>query len=53
MGTPRCEIGFSLLPGGKRAVLVSALDNLLKGAASQALQNFNRMSGFPEAEGLQ
>ena len=53
VGTPRCEIGFALLPGGKRAVLVSALDNLLKGAASQALQNFNRMCGFPEAEGLQ
>ena len=45
--------GFVLLPGGRRAVLVCAIDNLLKGAASQAVQNFNRMSGFEETEGLQ
>ncbi|HKC24587.1 MAG TPA: N-acetyl-gamma-glutamyl-phosphate reductase [Thermoanaerobaculia bacterium] len=53
VGTPRAEIGFVLLPGGRRAVLVSAIDNLLKGAASQAVQNFNRMSDFEETEGLQ
>ena len=52
VGTPRADIGFSVLPGGKRAVLVCVLDNLLKGAASQAVQNFNRMAGFPEEEGL-
>ena len=46
------EIGFTLLQGGRRAVIVSVIDNLLKGAASQAVQNFNRMYGFPEAEGL-
>ena len=34
VGTPRAEIGFALLPGGRRGVLVSAIDNLLKGAAS-------------------
>jgi N-acetyl-gamma-glutamyl-phosphate reductase len=53
VGTPRAEIGSVLLAGGRRAVLVSAIDNLLKGAASQAVQNFNRMSGFDETEGLQ
>jgi N-acetyl-gamma-glutamyl-phosphate reductase len=52
VGTPRTEIGFALLPGGRRAVVVCVLDNLLKGAASQAVQNFNRMAGFPGEEGL-
>jgi N-acetyl-gamma-glutamyl-phosphate reductase len=53
VNTPRCEIGYQLLNGGKRAVIVSVIDNLLKGAASQAVQNFNRMFGFAETEGLQ
>jgi len=53
VNTPRCEIGFHLLQCGKRAVIVSVIDNLLKGAASQAVQNFNRMFGFAETEGLQ
>ena len=52
VGTPRAEIGFALLPGGRRGVLVSVIDNLLKGAASQAVQNMNRVFGFPETEGL-
>ncbi len=52
VNTPRAEIGFQLLHGGRRAVIVSVLDNLLKGAASQAVQNFNRMCGFPETEAL-
>lgn len=52
VNTPRCDIGFSLLHGGRRAVVVSVIDNLLKGAASQAVQNFNRMCGFEETEGL-
>jgi len=52
VNTPRAEIGFQLLQGGKRAVLVSVIDNLLKGAASQAVQNFNRMFGYPDTEGL-
>jgi N-acetyl-gamma-glutamyl-phosphate reductase len=51
VGTPRCEIGFALLPGG-RGVIVSAIDNLLKGAASQAVQNMNRVFGLAETEGL-
>jgi N-acetyl-gamma-glutamyl-phosphate reductase len=52
VGTPRAAIGFALLPGARRAVVVSVLDNLLKGAASQALQNYNLMFGFAEDEGL-
>jgi len=52
VGTPRAEIGFSLLDDGRRAVIVSVIDNLLKGAASQALQNFNRIFALDEREGL-
>jgi len=52
VGTPRAEIGFAVVAGGRRGVLVCVLDNLLKGAASQAVQNFNRMAGFSEEEGL-
>ena len=51
--TNYCDIGFSLSPDGKRAVLVSCLDNLLKGAAGQAVQNMNLMFGLNEREGLQ
>jgi N-acetyl-gamma-glutamyl-phosphate reductase len=50
--TPRAAIGFVPKGGGRRAVLVSVIDNLLKGAASQAIQNFNRVFSFPETEGL-
>lgn len=53
VNTPYAEIGFTLLQGGKRAVIVSVIDNLMKGAASQAVQNFNRMYGYDEREGLQ
>ncbi len=52
-GTPRASIGFTLLAGGRRAVVVSALDNLLKGAASQAVQNFNAVFGLGETLGLE
>jgi N-acetyl-gamma-glutamyl-phosphate reductase len=52
VNTPRAEIGFQLLQGGRRAVIVSVIDNLLKGAASQAVQNFNRMCDFAETEAL-
>ncbi len=53
LNTNYCDIGFSLSPDGKRAVLVSCLDNLLKGAAGQAIQNMNLMFGWDEREGLQ
>jgi N-acetyl-gamma-glutamyl-phosphate reductase len=52
VGTPRAAIGFSVLPGGRRAVVVSVIDNLLKGAASQAVQNYNLMFGLDEGMGL-
>jgi N-acetyl-gamma-glutamyl-phosphate reductase len=50
--TSYCDIGFELAKDGKRLVLVSCLDNLLKGAASQAVQNMNLMYGWKEEEGL-
>lgn len=53
LNTNFCDIGFSLSPDGKRAVVVSCIDNLLKGAAGQAVQNMNLMFGFDEKEGLQ
>ncbi len=45
-----CDISFHL--SGNKLILVSAIDNLIKGAAGQALQNFNIMFGFDEKEGL-
>jgi len=47
-----CDIGFALDPAGERLVVVSCLDNLGKGAAGQAVQNFNGMRGYPETAGL-
>ena len=44
--------GFNLSSDGKRLVVVSCLDNLMKGAAGQAGQNMNVMWGFGEEEGL-
>lgn len=51
--TSYCDIGFQLDKDGRRCILVSCLDNLLKGAASQAVQNLNLMCGWNEAEGLE
>jgi N-acetyl-gamma-glutamyl-phosphate reductase len=51
--TNYCDLGFCLAPDGRRLILVSCLDNLLKGAAGQAVQNMNLMYGWDEAEGLQ
>jgi len=50
--TNYCDLGFNLSPDGGRLVLVSCLDNLLKGAAGQAVQNMNVMYGWGEREGL-
>lgn len=50
--TNYCDVGFELAKDGKRLVLVSCLDNLLKGASGQAVQNMNLMCGWSEAEGL-
>jgi N-acetyl-gamma-glutamyl-phosphate reductase len=51
--TNYCDLGFCLAPDGQRLILVSCLDNLLKGAAGQAVQNMNWMYGWDEREGLQ
>ena len=51
--TSYADIGFQLSADGRRAVIVSCLDNLLKGASSQAVQNFNIMHGWDESEGLE
>jgi N-acetyl-gamma-glutamyl-phosphate reductase len=47
-----CDLGFALAKDGKRLLLISCLDNLLKGAAGQAVQNMNVMYGWNEEEGL-
>jgi len=47
-----CDLGFALRTDGKRLIVVSCLDNLLKGAAGQAVQNMNLMCGWKEEEGL-
>jgi N-acetyl-gamma-glutamyl-phosphate reductase len=52
VNTNYSDIGFHLADDGRRCVIVSCLDNLLKGAAGQAVQNLNLMFGFREAEGL-
>jgi N-acetyl-gamma-glutamyl-phosphate reductase len=44
--------GFAVASGGKRAVVVATLDNLLKGAATQAMQNLNFAFGFDEFAGI-
>jgi N-acetyl-gamma-glutamyl-phosphate reductase len=47
-----CDLGFCLADDHRRLVLVSCVDNLLKGAAGQAVQNLNLMYGWQEDEGL-
>jgi N-acetyl-gamma-glutamyl-phosphate reductase len=47
-----CDLGFALAEDGKKLIVVSCLDNLLKGAAGQAVQNMNLICGWKEEEGL-
>jgi N-acetyl-gamma-glutamyl-phosphate reductase len=47
-----CDIGVTFDPATGRGVVVSAIDNLVKGAAGQAVQNMNLILGLPETEGL-
>ncbi|MGC8615462.1 MAG: N-acetyl-gamma-glutamyl-phosphate reductase [Desulfurella sp.] len=51
-GTNFCDISFALDKDNNRLIIVSVIDNLLKGASSQALQNMNIMFGLKEEEGL-
>ena len=53
LNTNYCDLGFCLAEDGRRLVLISCIDNLLKGAAGQAVQNMNLMYGWGEEEGLQ
>lgn len=50
--TSFCDLGFELASDGQRLIIVSCLDNLLKGASGQAVQNLNLMCGWKEQEGL-
>ena len=52
-GTNLCRIGCTDDPQGGRLVVVSVIDNLVKGASGQALQNMNLMLGLPETAGLE
>ncbi|MDH4064685.1 MAG: N-acetyl-gamma-glutamyl-phosphate reductase [Acidobacteriota bacterium] len=47
-----CDVGWTVDEADGRVFVVSAIDNLVKGAAGQAIQNFNIMCGFDEAAGL-
>ncbi len=52
LNSNRCRIGITVDKRSGRAIIVSAIDNLSKGAASQAVQNMNIMCGFDETAGL-
>jgi LysW-gamma-L-alpha-aminoadipyl-6-phosphate/LysW-L-glutamyl-5-phosphate reductase len=52
-GSNFCDIGFATDPHAQRVVALAALDNLMKGAAGNAVQCFNIRRGFPETTGLE
>ena len=52
-GSNYVDIGFKLDPRTNRIVMMGAIDNLVKGAAGQAVQNMNLLFGLPESEGLE
>ncbi len=51
-GTNRCLVGIEVNPITGRAIIVSVIDNLVKGASGQAVQNMNIMFGLDETQGL-
>ena len=51
-GTNFVDLAVTAAPSGKDAIVITAMDNLVKGAAGCALQNMNLMLGLPETEGL-
>lgn len=51
-GSNFCDIGFEVENDSDRIVVISAIDNLVKGASGQAIQNMNLMFGLPETAGL-
>ena len=52
-GSKFVDLGFKIEPRTNRLIMMGALDNLVKGAAGQAVQNMNLLFGLPENEGLQ
>ncbi len=52
-GSNYADIGFKIDPRTKRIIMMGAIDNLVKGAAGQAVQNMNLMFGLKESEGLE
>ena len=52
-GSNYCDVGFERDPTSNRLVVIAALDNLMKGAAGQAVQAFNIARGLPETTGLE
>ncbi len=52
-GSNYVDINFKIDPRTKRIIMMGAIDNLVKGAAGQAVQNMNLMFGLPESEGLE
>jgi N-acetyl-gamma-glutamyl-phosphate reductase len=52
-GSNFCDIGVTLDSRTNRVIVVSAIDNLVKGASGQAIQNMNLICGFPETMGLE
>ncbi|OUP83810.1 N-acetyl-gamma-glutamyl-phosphate reductase [Lachnoclostridium sp. An169] len=52
-GSNYVDIGFKIDPRTGRIIMMGAIDNLVKGAAGQAVQNMNLMFGLPESEGLE
>ncbi|MCX7845613.1 MAG: N-acetyl-gamma-glutamyl-phosphate reductase [Dictyoglomaceae bacterium] len=52
LGTNFCDIGFVVDERTKRIIIISVIDNLIKGASGQAVQNMNIIFGFEEDEGL-
>jgi len=51
-GSNFVDVNFKIDPRTKRIIMMGAMDNLVKGAAGQAVQNMNLLFGFDEAEGL-
>ncbi|MCI6677003.1 MAG: N-acetyl-gamma-glutamyl-phosphate reductase [Clostridiales bacterium] len=52
-GSNYVDVNFKIDPRTKRIIMMGAMDNLVKGAAGQAVQNMNLMFGLPEATGLE
>ena len=52
-GSNFCDLSFSIDPATNRIIVMSTIDNIVKGASGQAVQNMNIMYGYPESLGLE